>query len=486
MDCHLAYIPLEGVSSLSYTVTNNASKTVNNLNITPDFKATALLTASVANNTCTGSLTSGASCTFTDSITGKGVVGTTRLMPRVCVFNGLACSVPVLANRVSVTTKTLQSIAITPTTPTTLRRMATVQFTATGTYSDSTTQDITTNVTWNSSNTSIATIGANTGAMSGVGAGTTNITASSGSVTSNTIALTFQDFAYISNFNNSTVSYCPVNTSDGTLATCTAVTNTGAGNSTFNGPYEISINPAHTRLYISNNNNNTVSNCPLNTNGSLGTCSAISDSTFNSPTGNSVHPNGNFAYIANGNTNMGVSICPINSGGGFNACTRSTILSDFRGVDISPSGLHAYLADTTNNRLNSCDVNTSTGGLSNCNANSSFTFSNPAGVVVHPNGNFVYMTDTNSTTTPVTRCTINTSTGVLTACASQSITLASGGGYYMTFNPSDSTKIYIAATDGSGYDRVILATVNATTGNISSTQLLSDSTFNTTLSIAID
>ena len=58
------------------------------------------------------------------------------------------------------------------------------QFTATGTYGDNSMADITTQVTWNSSNMAAATIGINTGLASAVAMGSTNITASLNGVTS--------------------------------------------------------------------------------------------------------------------------------------------------------------------------------------------------------------------------------------------------------------------------------------------------------------
>ena len=78
---------------------------------------------------------------------------------------------------------TLQSIAVTPTTPS-IAAGATQQFTAIGTYSDNSTKNITTSVTWKSSNTAFATIGAATGLATGVAAGTTQITATQGSILS--------------------------------------------------------------------------------------------------------------------------------------------------------------------------------------------------------------------------------------------------------------------------------------------------------------
>jgi hypothetical protein len=66
------------------------------------------------------------------------------------------------------------------------------QFIATGTFSDNSTQDITTSVTWSSSNTSVATI-SNTAGSNGlaaaVGSGSATITATSGSIFGSTTVI---------------------------------------------------------------------------------------------------------------------------------------------------------------------------------------------------------------------------------------------------------------------------------------------------------
>lgn len=82
---------------------------------------------------------------------------------------------------------TLNSISVAPATAT-ITTGATRSFTATGTYSDATTRDLTSQVTWSSSSTSTATINAS-GIATGVGAGTATITAAQGSL-SGTAALT--------------------------------------------------------------------------------------------------------------------------------------------------------------------------------------------------------------------------------------------------------------------------------------------------------
>ena len=61
---------------------------------------------------------------------------------------------------------------------------STVQFTATGTYTDGTVANISNSATWSSSNPSVATVSAS-GLATGAGAGTTTITATSGAVSGN-------------------------------------------------------------------------------------------------------------------------------------------------------------------------------------------------------------------------------------------------------------------------------------------------------------
>jgi uncharacterized protein YjdB len=74
----------------------------------------------------------------------------------------------------------LTSIAVAPASPT-IGTGATQQFSATGTFADGSTQDITSQVSWTSSNTAVATIGAS-GLATGVSAGTSTIQATQGSV----------------------------------------------------------------------------------------------------------------------------------------------------------------------------------------------------------------------------------------------------------------------------------------------------------------
>ncbi len=88
----------------------------------------------------------------------------------------------------TVTTATLDTITLSPTNET-IPKGVSISYTATGTYSDASTQDISELVTWNSSDSgkaSISNINGNRGNATGVLEGTTTITASHGPVSGNT------------------------------------------------------------------------------------------------------------------------------------------------------------------------------------------------------------------------------------------------------------------------------------------------------------
>jgi hypothetical protein len=91
--------------------------------------------------------------------------------------------------QLNVTAPVLQSIAVTPANTSIAGFSKTAQFTATGTFSAGVPQDITSSVTWASSQPGIATIatsGVATGLATTVAEGTTSISATVGSVTGRT------------------------------------------------------------------------------------------------------------------------------------------------------------------------------------------------------------------------------------------------------------------------------------------------------------
>src|SRR4029077_18330384 len=80
---------------------------------------------------------------------------------------------------------TLVSIAVTPGNPS-VEQGRTQQFTATGTFSDNSTQNLTAQVTWASATQGVATINAG-GLATGVGTGTSNISETLPGITCSTV-----------------------------------------------------------------------------------------------------------------------------------------------------------------------------------------------------------------------------------------------------------------------------------------------------------
>jgi hypothetical protein len=102
----------------------------------------------------------------------------------VLILGMTACS----GSATTKSTATLVSISVTPYSPANLAVGSTQRFVATGIYSDGTTPNITSQVTWTSSNNSIASIA--TGLATGVAIGSTSITASQSGITSPSVTLT--------------------------------------------------------------------------------------------------------------------------------------------------------------------------------------------------------------------------------------------------------------------------------------------------------
>ncbi len=105
------------------------------------------------------------------------------------ILSGVVCALLLCScGQFFPSSSTIVSLALSPTSAQ-IKPAGTEQFTATATYGNNSTGDVTSTVTWTSSNVSIATIDSS-GLATGVAVGTANITAKSGSVTSPLARLT--------------------------------------------------------------------------------------------------------------------------------------------------------------------------------------------------------------------------------------------------------------------------------------------------------
>ena len=129
----------------------------------------------------TADVTWSSSNTGMATISGAGMVAAVAAgSPTITAVNGTITG----AMRITIDTAALQAIAIAPTTPA-VARGTTQQLAAMGTFSDAVTLDLTSQVTWASSNTALATI-SSAGLASAIAVGTPMITATRGAVVGST------------------------------------------------------------------------------------------------------------------------------------------------------------------------------------------------------------------------------------------------------------------------------------------------------------
>jgi len=207
----VATINSSGLAATVTVGTTDITANANGVNAQTSLTVTAQVLASIAVTPANSSIPLGTTEQLT--ATGKYSDGSTRDLTSAVTWSstststatigssGLATSHAVGMTTVAATLGTvsdqtnltvsaaaLVSIAVTPTSPS-LPVGDTQQFTAMGTYTDGTTQNISTVVTWASSAPSVATIGS-TGLAATEGDGSTIISASSGPITSNSASLT--------------------------------------------------------------------------------------------------------------------------------------------------------------------------------------------------------------------------------------------------------------------------------------------------------
>src|SRR5580704_13343118 len=144
-------------------------------------------------NACMASLPAGTQVVLTQAVTNGSTFAGWNGAPTSCTVAGATCAFTMPASAETVTATftaaaaTLKSIAVTPANPTE-PISSSVQFTATGTFSDNSTKDITATVTWASSNTEAATINtAGLATMGGTAGLTTTISATLNEVTGSTL-----------------------------------------------------------------------------------------------------------------------------------------------------------------------------------------------------------------------------------------------------------------------------------------------------------
>lgn len=286
------------------------------------------------------------------------------------------------------TVVSLKSIAVTPQNPSVALGLQ-QQFTATGTFSDNSTADITSQVTWNSATPAVATISA-AGLASTLLAGTSNITASLDSVTSPASTLTVtaampvsirispasptiavgqtENFTAVIVLTDGTTQppVGPLTWTSGTTATASILSSSGICVAAAAGTSQIGVTDANTQFtsnttltvvaaaarfaYVPNFNEQSVSIYAINTsNGVLTPVGALLDTK--GPSQVVPGPTGKFAYVLEGNTNN-LSTYAVDSANGnlLDVGIATQFLGGVAGAPfegtIDPTGRFLYIANS--------------------------------------------------------------------------------------------------------------------------------------------
>jgi len=344
--------------------------------------------------TATATWTSATTSVATISNTSSSIGLATGVSPGTSVItaslNGVSGT-----STLTVTPATLVSLAITPTNPT-IAPHTMLPFTATGTYTDKSTKDITTTVVWASSEPAIATIGASTGIVTSLTTGTTSINAVSGTIQSNPVTLTVssQLFAYATNFGDGTVSQYSVGT-NGALTPLSTSTVTVSFQ-----PFAITVEPTGQYAYVADYGADLVSELTIGSNGELTVIGTVSTGDNSKPNGITIDRSDRFAYTANlGNGT--ISQYTISTAGALTPMANPTVPSGSNPsvITIDPSNRYAYVANFGTADTNMPPAGPSTiyqyavgadGSLTALSTPTVPSGSGPNSIVVTPNGQYVY------------------------------------------------------------------------------------------------
>ena len=310
---------------------------------------------------------------------------------------------------------TLQSIAISPASAQ-LYLGASQQFTATGTMTDGTSQDLTKTLKWSSSDSTVMRLNNSAGRV-GVGntrgPGTTTISARNGTVTgSATVSVTRRTpaFLYGSNLATNTISGFIINPADGTLTPVS-----GSPFSTPTGDTSIAVSRDFKFLYAADFGMNQVSAFSINSDGSLSPLMGTPFPAGNGPVSVVTHPTADFLYVSNQGSGevMVFVIDPELTKSSSVAIGNSPLFSA-----MTPDGTHYYQTVSSLAQIAGFSVSATDGSLTAISGSPFSTGFFPRTIAIDPASQFLYATISSSfqgTSNSVYAYTIDPASGALIA-----------------------------------------------------------------------
>jgi 6-phosphogluconolactonase (cycloisomerase 2 family) len=458
-----------GTASMQYSVTNNTKHPVNQLIIDPAYQSNGHAAGiSVAANACFNeTLLPNASCTFDVLINGSGQPHQFNVRPRVCAYNGTVCSVPLAVDTLQVTVSPVPTVvSVTPSGDVAAANVNSVVLTFSQAMDATTLSNNTVSLTQSGVNTNLIgtcvpssdkmvfTCSVNStlvGSQLYIVTVSTAVRSTDGvplASNSTTNFTTSSRFAYVANYNGQFVSICPItDPSTGALSnTCTSFASAGSSG--------VTVNPAGTILYITNANNcpnSTVTSCTINnTDGSLSGCSTTADASFCYPTAVAIH--GNIAYVNNYGNNT-VSNCTIQSNGSLTGCSVSTLPTivghnyGYDGVALNSSGTLLYVTQAqsssgqpTAQNILACPVQNGAVVGASCVSYVEPSFNVTAGIALNSLNSILYVA--NSGNNVVSACILNAD-GSINTCNALTSSIFNTQQFGKTVLNAASTYIYV-------------------------------------------
>jgi len=359
----------------------------------------------------------------------------------------------------TVTPATLVSIVVTPVNPIILDSVTTqhntLQLTATGTYTDGTTQPVTAAAAWTSGAPTVATVSSamnnTSGLATGLTLGTTAITAAVGTVTSLAVTLTVSaaEYAYVANFSDPTGSISQYTIGSGGVLTPMATPTVASGLE----PYAIAVDPTGHYLYVGNYNQQNIGSVSQYAIGPDGSLSPITTpiSTQHGPNGLTIA--GNYVYVANYGSGS-VSQYTITGNGALTAGAVVTAGTGAASVAITPATSFAYVPNYLADSVSIFSIGP--GGVLTAAAVGSASVplnSAPSFALVDPSGKYLYVTDQADNVTgaaavagSIAQFTIDATTGALTPMTPPTIAVSPNGHpRSLSLDPSGA---YVYVADG--------------------------------------
>lgn len=344
---------ITGTTSLTVTPATLVSIAVTPANasvpdgMTEQFTATGMYSDGSAQD-LTAAVTWSSSAAGTASI--SNAAGSQGLATALAVGStsiGAALGGVVSSTPLSITSATLVSIAVTPASAT-VANGSVRQFTATGTYTDHSTQNLTASVTWSSSATTVATISnaaGSEGLATAAALGSTSIGAASGSIVSAPVTLTVSagvQYAYVTDNGDDTVSQYSVGAGGALSALSPATVASGVG------PDAICVDPTGSYAFVANSGDNTVSQYTLGAGGALVAMNPASIAAGNYPQSITVDPTGRYVYVVDNGDNT-VSQYTIGAGGTLTPMSSATVATGGypQSIAIDPTGRYAYVVNAS-------------------------------------------------------------------------------------------------------------------------------------------